>query len=77
MAWNIGEAIYQLGQSAVCDRPALIHGDQEISFKLLKQRASSVASWLQSLQNAAHTHVAALVQQTVIVGIGRLPEERT
>ena len=57
MAWNIGEAIYQLGQSAVADRPALIHGDQEISFKALTQRASVIASWLQSLQLPPRAHV--------------------
>ncbi|MEH6568223.1 MAG: AMP-binding protein [Halioglobus sp.] len=57
MAWNIGEAIYQLGQSEVADRPALIHGDQVISFKQLSQSASSIASWLQSLQLPPRAHV--------------------
>ncbi|MFT4615261.1 MAG: hypothetical protein ACI9NT_002413 [Bacteroidia bacterium] len=26
MAWNISEAIFQLGHSAAADHPALIHG---------------------------------------------------
>ncbi|MGI9287082.1 MAG: AMP-binding protein [Pseudomonadales bacterium] len=57
MAWNISEAIYQLGHSAVADRAALIHGDQEISFRQLSQRASSIASWLRSLRLPSGAHV--------------------
>jgi acyl-CoA synthetase (AMP-forming)/AMP-acid ligase II len=57
MAWNISEAIYRLGHSAVADRPALIHGDHAVSFKQLTERASGFASWLQSLQLPARAHV--------------------
>ena len=56
MAWNISEAIYRLGQSSAGDRPALIHGDLEISYRELNNRASRIGSWLRThnLQPGAH-----------------------
>jgi acyl-CoA synthetase (AMP-forming)/AMP-acid ligase II len=57
MAWNLSEAIYQLGQSTAGGRPALIHGDNEISFRQLSQRGLSFASWLQALHLPAGAHV--------------------
>ena len=57
MAWNISEAIYQIGASEIGDRPALIHGDQNVTYKELVRRASGVASWLQSLELPAGAHI--------------------
>ncbi|MEH6590976.1 MAG: AMP-binding protein [Halioglobus sp.] len=57
MAWNISEAIYRLGHSTVADRPALIHGGDEVSFKQLTERASSFGSWLTSLELPARAHI--------------------
>jgi len=57
MAWNISEAIYQIGASEIGDRPALIHGDENVTYKELVRRASGVASWLQSLELSAGAHV--------------------
>lgn len=57
MAWNISEAIYQLGHSDVADRPALIHGDHETSFAQLTRRASNLAAWLQALRLPHRAHV--------------------
>jgi 3-oxocholest-4-en-26-oate---CoA ligase len=57
MAWNISEAIYRLGHSTAADRPALIHGEDQVSFKQLTERASGFASWLESLELPARAHV--------------------
>ena len=57
MAWNISEAIYQIAASKIGDRPALIHGDQNVSYKELIRRASGFGSWLQSLELPAGAHV--------------------
>jgi acyl-CoA synthetase (AMP-forming)/AMP-acid ligase II len=57
MTWNISEAIYQIGASEIGDRSALIHGDQNVTYKELVRRASGVASWLQSLELPAGAHI--------------------
>jgi acyl-CoA synthetase (AMP-forming)/AMP-acid ligase II len=57
MAWNISEAIFRLSESSAAERPALIHDDKRASFKQLIQRASGIASWLQSLQLPKGAHV--------------------
>ena len=57
MAWNISEAVYQIGASEIGDRPALIHGDQTVSYTELVRRASGFASWLTSLELPAGAHV--------------------
>ena len=44
MAWNISEAIYQISASEIGDRPALIHGDQNVSYKELVRRASGFST---------------------------------
>jgi 3-oxocholest-4-en-26-oate---CoA ligase len=57
MAWNICEAIYQLGHSEAANRPALIHGDFEISYSELCRRAIGMACWMQTLSLPAGAHV--------------------
>lgn len=57
MVWNISEAIYQISVSEIGQRPALIHGDQSISYKELVRRASGFGSWLQSLGLPTGAHV--------------------
>lgn len=57
MSWNISEAIYQLGQSAIADRTALIHGEHKVSYSQLSQRASNLAAWLQALELPHRAHV--------------------
>lgn len=57
MTWNISEAIYQLGHSDVADRPALIHGDHQVSFAQLTERASNLGAWLQALELPHRAHV--------------------
>jgi len=57
MNWNYSEAIYQLGESAIASRPALIHDDEVISYAMLKQRATGIASWLLSLDLPTGSHV--------------------
>ncbi|MDG2047286.1 MAG: AMP-binding protein [Halioglobus sp.] len=57
MVWNISEAIYQIAISDIGQRPALIYGDQRISYKELVRRASGFGSWLQSLELPAGAHV--------------------
>ena len=55
--WNIAEALYQFGDSPIADKPALIHADRVVSFRELRQRASSVGAWLQSLDLPTGSHV--------------------
>ncbi len=57
MAWNISEAVYQLAHSDIGERPALIHGDETISFQSLCKRASGIASWLHSRELSKGAHV--------------------
>jgi acyl-CoA synthetase (AMP-forming)/AMP-acid ligase II len=57
MAWNISEAVYQISTSAVGDRPALIHGDEIISYREVIRRCSGIASWLQSLNLPHGAHI--------------------
>ncbi len=57
MNWNYSEAIWQLGHSAIADRPALIHDDVAISYAELSQRCCAIGSWLQSLDLPAGSHV--------------------
>lgn len=57
MVWNISEAIYQLAQSSIADRPALIHGDHVVSYRQLSERASGIASWLQTQNLSKRAHV--------------------
>lgn len=57
MTWNISEAVYQLANSEMGDRPALIHGDDIISYRSLCERATGIASWLQSLPLSKGAHV--------------------
>lgn len=57
MAWNISEAVFQLGHSKAADRTALIHGDVKISFAELCRRASGIASWMRALPLPEGAHV--------------------
>lgn len=57
MVWNISEAVYQIGASEIGDRPALIHGDQTVSYRELVRRASGFARWLQLLNLPAGAHI--------------------
>ena len=57
MAWNISEAIYQLGHSEIADRPALIEGYHAISFAQLTRRATNLAAWLHALRLPHGAHV--------------------
>jgi fatty-acyl-CoA synthase len=55
--WNFAEAVYQLGDSAVADQPALIHADQVVSFRELRRRALGIAAYLDQLGLPAGAHV--------------------
>ena len=57
MAWNISETVYRISDSEIGARPALIHGDENISFKQLTRRCSGIASWLQSLNLPRNAHI--------------------
>ena len=55
--WNIVEATCQIAESPIGDSPALIHEETVLSYKELVQRASGMASWMQSLQLPERSHV--------------------
>ncbi len=55
--WNYAEAIYQLAQSDWGSRPALIHADEEISYRELTRRALGIARYLDELKLPAGSHV--------------------
>ena len=57
MSWNFSEALFQMGQSNIADRPALIHDDEIFTYATLKQRASGIAAWLSSQDLPAGSHV--------------------
>jgi fatty-acyl-CoA synthase len=57
MSWNFSEAMYQFGEGAMADRPALIHDDESISFAELRRRGCGIASWLQAQGLSPGTHV--------------------
>jgi acyl-CoA synthetase (AMP-forming)/AMP-acid ligase II len=57
MSWNISEAVYRISQTEIADRPALIHGDESISYRELVRRCSGIASWLQTLGLPSNAHV--------------------
>lgn len=55
--WNIAEAVHQLAASEMAEHPALLHGEDVISFKELDRRAGAIASYLLSLELPAGSHV--------------------
>lgn len=55
--WNFAETVYRLGAGAAADRPALIHDDLIISYGELRHRASGIATYLNSLNLPAGSHV--------------------
>jgi 3-oxocholest-4-en-26-oate---CoA ligase len=57
MSWNISEVVYRLSQTELAERPALIHGDENISYRELVRRCSGLGSWLNSLGLPENSHV--------------------
>ena len=57
MSWNFSEAMYQLGDSTIAARPALIHDQEVISFAELRRRSCGIASWLQAQGIVQGAHV--------------------
>ena len=55
--WNFAETVYSLGEGPTADHPALIHDDLIISYSELRHRASGIASYLNSLELPAGSHV--------------------
>ncbi len=55
--WNFAETIYRLGAGRTADRPALIHDELVISYGELRRRATGIASYLQSLDLPAGSHI--------------------
>ena len=55
--WNFAEAVYQLGEGDVADRPALIHDGAAISYRELRRRSLGIASYLGELGLAAGAHI--------------------
>jgi fatty-acyl-CoA synthase len=55
--WNFAEAVYQLGEGALADQPALIHGHESVSYRELRRRALGIASYLASRSLDAGAHV--------------------
>lgn len=55
--WNFAEALYRLGEGATAERPALIHDDLVISYAELRRRAAGIASFMESLELPAGSHV--------------------
>lgn len=55
--WNYAEAIYQLAQSTYAEKAALIHGNNTISYRELLNRALGIASYLDSFNLPAGSHV--------------------
>ena len=73
--WNIAEAIYQLAESDYGNQPALIHAGEVQTYAELKQRASGIASHLQSLGLPAGAHVGHYLRNSnaymeVFTGVG-------
>ena len=56
MSWNFSEAVHQIANSELGDRPALIHDDEVISYAELNRRATGLAAWLhaQGIDQGAH-----------------------
>ena len=54
--WNFAEAIFHLGEGGTAGWPALIHGEQRISYGELRRRALGIAAYLreQGLDASAH-----------------------
>ena len=55
--WNIAEAVYRIGDSTIAERPALIHGEEVISYRELRRRASGIAGFLRSKGIPVGAHV--------------------
>ena len=56
MSWNFSEAVHQIANSEMGNRPALIHDDDVISYAELNRRATGLAAWLraQGIDQGAH-----------------------
>jgi len=54
--WNLAEAVYQIAQGPLADRPAMVHDDEVISYRELNRRACGIAAWLlaQGLEPGSH-----------------------
>ncbi|MCB1732444.1 MAG: AMP-binding protein, partial [Halieaceae bacterium] len=55
--WNFAETIYRLGAGRTAGRPALLHDELVISYGELRRRATGIASYLQSLDLPAGSHI--------------------
>ncbi len=55
--WNIAEAVHQLAASNIAEHPALLHGEEVVSFRELDQRAGAIASYLCTLELPAGSHI--------------------
>ena len=55
--WNFSAAVYQLGDSAIADQPALVHADQVVSFRQLRRRALGIGAYLDQLGPVSYTHL--------------------
>jgi 3-oxocholest-4-en-26-oate---CoA ligase len=55
--WNFAQAFYQLGEGPTADKPALIHGDESISYRELRRRSLGIASYLAALGLEPGAHV--------------------
>ncbi len=62
--WNLAAAIYQLGESPLAERPALVHGELVISFAELRRRSLGVAAWLTDNGLPQGSHVGHLLRNS-------------
>ncbi|MEQ8263883.1 AMP-binding protein [Pseudohaliea sp.] len=57
MSWNFCSAMEELSRSRIADRPALIHDDSAISYRVLGERIRAIGAWLQAMNVAPGSHV--------------------